>query len=177
MMEQAAAAERSETTQKLELGDVRFSEERVEALDRGHPVLRIARKEIDHLALRWGLQAARPLVQAAIGVVFLSVGGWVVVNLVGKFLFYGGWVAPKLEGLLATLIPIGGWLLWTSFRRGYYLEVRSRRGRDKIPFARDVSRAEIEALLGQAQQAFSYVVRTDLPDSAPERGRQTPSTT
>lgn len=176
-MDEALSVDRSEDAPKLEYGNVRFSEERIEALDGGHPVLRIAREEIGQLALQWGLQAARPLIQAAIGLVFISTGGWVLVNFFSKIFFYGGWVAPKVEGLLGTLIPFGGWLLGTSLRRGYYLEVRSRRGRDKIPFARDASRAEIETFVSRAQRDFGYVVRTDLPDAALERLRQNPSKT
>jgi hypothetical protein len=151
----------------IEEGDVRFSAERIEALDRGHPVIRVARREIDQVALQRGFQAARPLVQLAIGGAFLGVGGSVVVNLLVKLFFEGGWVAPKLEGLLIALIPVGGWLVVTALRRGYYLDVRSRRGRDKIPFARELPRADIEAFLLRAEHTYGYVIRKDLPEAVP----------
>ena len=154
----------------IEAGNVRFSAERIEALDGGHPVIRIARREIDQVALQRGFQAARPLVQAAIGGVLLGVGAWVVVNLLAKLFFYGGTFAPKAEGLLLTLIPIGGWLFAMALRRGYYLDIRSRKGRDKIPFARELPREEIEAFLNRAEQMYGYVVRKDLPGAALGQG-------
>ena len=165
---------RAASAPAVEAGSVRFSAERIEALDGGHPVIRVARKEIDQVVLQRGFQAARPLVQAAIGGVLLGVGAWVVVNLLAKLFFYGGWFVPKLEGLLLTLIPVGGWLLATALRRGYYLEIRSRKGRDKIPFARELPREEIEAFLLRAEQMYGYVVRKDLPEATSGRAASNP---
>ncbi|HEX3525945.1 MAG TPA: hypothetical protein VH988_02665 [Thermoanaerobaculia bacterium] len=71
----------SEAVPVLERGNVRFSHDVLAEVDRGHPVVRIPKEQIQSIALRKGLQAARPIVQFVLGGFLLGVPLYVFVAI------------------------------------------------------------------------------------------------
>jgi hypothetical protein len=154
--------------QKVEKGSVRFSEREVaEVDDRGHPVLRIPRDRIQALHLRWGLQAARPAVQLGLGVLLTAAGAVLLVALLVGWARQGGVLHLEMVGGFAFLVLAGGWLLTTALRQGYYLEVLTLKGREKVRFDRRVAPEEIIPFLAEAGRRLGYTVEDaqDLPES------------
>jgi len=99
---------------RIAKGGVRFSGDELAEVDsRGHPVLRIPRPRIRQLGLRWGYQAARPLVQLVLGIVFTFGGGGLGIPLV-LGVVHGAAFSFRLAIGLITMAIVGSWLLWTA---------------------------------------------------------------
>ena len=162
------AAEKSDAS--FERGNIRFTQDRVMELDRGHAVVRVSRGDIQRIALRWGFQAPRPLVQAVLGIGLLAVGCALLGLIIAELVTHGGRVVGRfLIGLVISGL-LGIWLAMEAFRRGYYLEVTTKRGREKLRFDRGLSRHEIEDLLATVRAELGYEVAEDLP-SGPDCSR------
>jgi nitrogen fixation-related uncharacterized protein len=140
-------------------GGVRFSAEELAEVDsRGHPVLRIPRSRIRQVELRWGRQAARPLVQLVLGVAFAGTGGGIEIAMILEWLRHGGTIIDLVVVGLAMMALLGVWLLWTALRRGFYLDVQTDSRAEKICFDRRLSREEVEAFLDEARQRLGYQI-------------------
>lgn len=63
----------SDAVPALEKGNVRFSQEMLAEVDRGHPVVRVQKDHVQSIALRRGFRAARPIVQGVLGAALLGV--------------------------------------------------------------------------------------------------------
>jgi len=63
----------------------------------------------------------------------------------------------------ASVTLIGVWLVVDALRRGYYLEVEAKGGKNKLRFDRRLSRAEIESFLATVRQRLGYEIATRLP--------------
>jgi hypothetical protein len=144
----------------VEYGGVRFSEQRLDGLDGGHPVIRILRSDIQKIDLRWGRQAARPLVQTTLGLGTLLIGGGAAIHLVLSLL-QGTVYFLKADGLLTVLILLGVWLFRNALKKGYYLDVTTRRGREKVPFGAQAPITEILDCLHQASVKLGYDVSVE----------------
>jgi hypothetical protein len=140
-------------------GGVRFSaEELAEVDDRGHPVLRIPRSRIRQIGLRWGRQAARPLVQLVLGIAFAGGGGFIEIAMILEWLRHGGTLIDLVVVGLAIMTLLGAWLLWTALRRGFYLDVQTDSRAEKICFDRRLTREEVEAFLDEVRQRLGYQI-------------------
>ncbi len=170
-----SGSERKETVQgvaPLQKGGVRFSDrELAEVDDRSHPVLRIPRERIERIHLRQGLQAARPAVQLGLGVVCLAAGCVLLVALLWGWFRNGGLLQLEMVGGFFFLALAGAALTLTALRRGYYLEVRTAKGIEKVRLARGLAPGEIETFLAEARDRLGYEI-SDLQIlySGPARG-------
>lgn len=154
----------SEAAPVLERGNVRFSHDMLAEVDRGHPVVRIQKDQIQSIALRKGFLAARPVVQFVLGATLLAGPLYVVVEvLVGLRSAAGKALGYFLIGLILMAI-MGAWLLWGAFKRGYYLEVTARRRKEKLRFAPGLSEPEIHEFLETVRRSpLGYSISPDLP--------------
>ena len=155
------------TLEAVEKGGVRFSNQEIAEVDvsnpRGRPVLRIPRDRIQEIHLRWGVQASRPLVQLILGGGFLGAACFIQGSMLWEWFRHGGVIHVEVVVGLAVLGLVGGWLLFTALRRGFYLAVRTNSAQEKVRFDRRVSREEIELFLNEARRRFGY----EILDSSP----------
>jgi hypothetical protein len=158
--------------ESLEHGGIRFSADLLAELDRGHPVIRIPREDVQRIALRWGFQAPRPFVQAALGSGLLLAGLYILVKIILELMAHGGDVSGKLLIGLVIVGLLGGWLFSEAFKRGYYLEVRTEKRVEKLRFNRRLSRNEIEEFIASVQSQMGWIIDTP---SYEEAGRSSPS--
>jgi hypothetical protein len=143
----------------LQKGGVRFAvRELAEVDDRSHPVLRIPRERIQRIHLRRGLQAARPALQLALGGVCLVAGVVLELVLLGSWFREGGTLHLEMVGGFLCLALAGGWLTSTALRKGYYLEVQTARGMEKVRIERGLAPRDIEAFLVEARDRLGYEV-------------------
>jgi hypothetical protein len=147
---------------KVEKGGVRFSDQEIAEVDASHPggrpVLRIPRDRIREIHLRWGAQAARPLVQLILGGGFLGAACYIQVSMLWEWFRYGGVIHAEVVAGLVVLGFVGGWLLFTALRRGFYLAVQTSGAQEKVRFDRRLPRQEIETLLNEARRRFGYEI-------------------
>lgn len=145
----------------VEYGDVRFSEQRLDGLDGGRPVIRILRSDIRSIDLRWGRQAARPLVQIILGLGTILIGVVAAIHFVLSIIQGGRLGFLKMDIWLSVLIILGVWLFTNALKKGYYLNVSTRRGREKVPFRVRAPIAEIMEFLHQASTQLGYDVSVE----------------
>ena len=145
----------------LEKGGIRFSAQGLAELDRSRPVVRVPRETIEQIALRWGSRAARPMVQLVLGTSFLLAGAYLLVRILVGWLQIGGRLSGGLIIGLVVVAVMGGGLLLDVVRRGYYLEVRTRQGLEKLRFDRSLSRDEIASFLTDVQRQLGYLIGLD----------------
>lgn len=158
-MSDSARKEPAGETVSVQKGGVRFApQELAEVDDRGHPVLRIPREWIQQIHLRRGLQAARPALQLTLGGLCLAAGCILEVSLLWGWFRDGGLLHLEMVGGFLCLALAGGWLAFTALRRGYYLEVRTERGIEKVRLGRDLAPGEIETFLVEARNRLGYEV-------------------
>jgi hypothetical protein len=155
-----------QTENILELGNIRIAKDILSEVDRGRPIVRVPREDVQRVALRWGFLAPRPAVQALLGIGLLLAGGYFVSNAI-QAQTRGGKVGIFLFAGLVAFTFLGIWLLFEAFRRGYYLEVQTRKVVEKLRFDRKYSRAEIDTLLESARSRHGWLI-----DSQSDRGLQ-----
>lgn len=155
----------------VEKGGVRFSDKEIAEVDAsnpgGRPVLRIPRDRIREIHLRWGIQAARPLVQLILGGGFLGGACYIQVSMLWEWFRHGGVIHVKVVAGFVILGFVGGWLLFTALRRGFYLAVQTSTTQEKVRFDRRAPRQEIETLLSEARRRFGYEI-SELHLAGPE---------
>jgi hypothetical protein len=153
--------------ESLERGGIRFSKYLLAEIDRGHPVLRIARADVQRIALRRGFLAARPMVQAILGIGLMVPIFYILLSIL--LTIYGGGrggggvdggeklIGYSFIGILLFGL-IGGWLLLGAFKRGYYVEVTKGKGTEKLRFDRRLPQAEIEAFLASVRSQLGWTI-------------------
>lgn len=146
--------------ESLEHGGIRFSTDLLAEVDRGHPVIRIPREDVRRIALRWGFQAPRPIVQAILGIGLLLAGVYILVKIILELMAHGGEVSGRLLIALVIVGLLGGWLFFEAFKRGYYLEVRTEKRAEKLRFNRRLSREEIEEFIASVRSQMGWIIDT-----------------
>ncbi len=142
----------------LDGGGIRFSKDFLVELGQDSLLNRIRRPEVVGIALRWGLQAQSPAVQAGLGI-GASVGSFFILyRIIQELMAHGGKVEAWLLAGLALFGGIGGWLFFEAFKRGHYLEVRTEKSVEKLRFDRKISHAEIEAFLASVQSKLGWII-------------------
>ena len=53
---------------------------------------------------------------------------------------------------------MGGWLLFTALRRGFYLAVKTTSASEKVRLDRRLPRQEIQPFLNEARHRFGYEI-------------------
>jgi hypothetical protein len=158
-MSGTAPNEVTEGAASVQKGGVRFAAKELAEVDRqSRPVLRIARERIQGIHLRQGMQAARPVLQLAVGSFCLIVGCLLEGGLLWSWFREGGLLHLEMAGGFLCLAALGGWLAATALRRGYYLEVGTARGIEKLRIDRGLTAGEIESFLQEARSRLGYEV-------------------
>jgi hypothetical protein len=146
----------------VEKGGVRFTDQELAEVDGSgpgsRPVLRISRDRIREIHLRWGLQAARPLVQLVLGGGFLGAACYIQAAMLWEWFRNGGVIYVEVIVGFVILGVVGGWLLFTALQRGFYLHVQTNNAKEKVRFDRRLPRQEIETVLNEARHRFGYEI-------------------
>lgn len=93
-----------------------------------------ARSRVDRVALDYGNQASRPIVQVICGALLMGFLAWPVYRI-WVFYRYGGtiWFAEAYVGVFALL---GAWIIFNAFQKGWFLRLDTGRNIAKLPFSR-----------------------------------------
>jgi len=154
----------SEAVPVLERGNVRFSQDMLAEVDRGHPVVRVQKDQIQSIALRKGFKAARPVVQFVLGGVLLGAPLYVFVAILLELRNPGSKVQGRLLIGLIIMAIVGAWLLWGALKRGYYLEATTRNRKEKLCFDAGLSESEIHEFLESVRRSpLGYAISSDPP--------------
>ncbi|MEP7008709.1 MAG: hypothetical protein ABJC13_00145 [Acidobacteriota bacterium] len=142
----------------LDGGGIRFTRDYLVEVEQDRLIHRIQRSEIMRIALRWGLVAPRPAIQAGLGISCLLGSAFLLVGIIRGLMAYGGKVEGRLLVGLAVFVGVGGWLFVEAWKKGFYLEVQTKNGVEKRRFDRKASREEIEAFLASVQSRLGWII-------------------
>ncbi len=139
-------------------GGIRFSRDYLVEIKQDGLIHRIQRPGVVRIALRWGLLAPRPAIQAVLGISFLLGSVYLLLDFIREFMTSGsGIVGRVLTGIVIWSV-MGGWLFVEAWRKGFYLEVQTKKGIEKRRFDRKASREEIEAFLASVQSRLGWMI-------------------
>jgi hypothetical protein len=146
----------------IEYAGVRISEGEICELNGRRRGVAVRREDIDRASVRRGWQAERPFLALAFGGVLLAVGLVPVPSII-DWLLHGGTLSV-LWAAVTSMVAVGGWVVYESLRRGYFLAVEGRRGRRKLCFGRRAEAERIRSFLYRAEDLFAYRFHWDTPE-------------
>jgi len=137
---------------------IRFTRDYLVEVEEDRLIHRIQRPEVVRIALRWGLVAPRPTIQAVLGIGCLLGSVYFLVDFIRGFMASGSRMVGRVLICIVVLSVMGGWAFVEAWRKGYYLEVQTKKGLEKRRFDRKVSREEIEAFLASVQSKLGWII-------------------
>ncbi len=81
-----------------------------------------------------------------------------LVEVLEVLMTQGGRIKGTILVGLVSLGLIGGWLLFDAFRRGFYLEVITRKRGEKLRFDRGLTRPELEEHLAGVRSRWGWMI-------------------
>ena len=141
----------------LEFAGIRFTAEMIEVHEDGRIVRRVLRSTVKRLELGYGFQAARPKIQACVGVLLMIVGLLPVWDLTYRF-EQGAIIRPYYYAMVMAFTVFGAWLLRDSVRRGYFLLVTTDTSWEKLPFYSKAKLDKVDRFLQAANTELGYVI-------------------
>jgi len=141
----------------LECGGIRFTPEMIEVIEDGRVSRRLPRISVKRIDLGYGFQAARPKIQACVGVLLMIVGLLPAWDLAYRF-EHGGTIRPYYYAMLMAFTVFGAWLLRDSVRRGYFLLVTTESSWEKLPFRSIAEPDKVDRFLQEANTELGYFV-------------------
>lgn len=122
----------------------------------------VASGDIQRIVLRYGIEAPRPIIQCLLGLAILGFSLTPLLNLRGVFesaVIERPWrFLGFYDAFVLSLSILGVWLIWSAWRRRYYLEVTTRTSTIRVFFVRQPERASAEQVLRAAGTQFGYSV-------------------
>jgi len=154
---------------KIKLSTVRISQKGVAELDAGRESIFIPKEKIKSIHLLYGCGVQRPVVLIicaltliVIPLYFFLPPLWELFSSLASSKEHGGGRALQFFALPLALVPIGLWLLYSVFKKTFYLMIKTETENKKLVFHDTVSRAELYQFTEQANNDFGYSITGDL---------------
>jgi hypothetical protein len=130
-------------------GGVRITETSIDELAGKAVGASVRREDVLKLEIAHGRVGERPILTTLLALVILAFGALILWHIV--MWFENGGAIIRIEGAGLSLIPLGAWMLWSTWRRGPLLFIETRRERRRFAFARGTTDQELLAFHAQAQ--------------------------
>lgn len=127
----------------------------------------VPRDRIVAVELRRGIVGERPVLQVVVGVVAIVLGLALLSSVVGVFESTWLWMSARIAAAGAPLAMLGGYVLWSGVRPGYYLLVRTNDDARKLLFHGKIDLAEVSRVLEFAHARFGYAVEWNIQHPRP----------
>jgi hypothetical protein len=114
----------------IECCGVRCDDKQLVEVEDGRVMVSVERHCVRQITLRYGVMSPHPILQGLIGMVLASLGFIPAAHLIEWSLHGGEFLA--IEAGLVGLSVVGIWLIATSLRRGYFLEVQEKSSRKRL---------------------------------------------
>lgn len=118
----------------------------------------IHRSNVNRTVLRYGNQATRPVVQIIVGAILTLAIVWPFYHLWHVFKYGGKFFVG--EGAIGGFSIIGVWLIYSALKKGWYLELTTRRGIEKLAFHREVEISELQDFLARVHKNTDIIIET-----------------
>lgn len=150
--------DQNQPTEGIGYCGILFTPDAIRELDGRRTVTTVQRSAVITISLRYGFQARSPAVQTGCGLLLFAIGLFPVAGII-QWLQQGG--TMLIEAIMLTLLILfGGWIIYDSLRRGYYLQIQEDNASRKLMFTRRAKLPEIRSFLHQVHHAFAYDIYT-----------------
>jgi len=122
---------------------------------RGCATKSINLSRVRRVSLHHGIQAQHPMLLLAVGFTLVAFLAWPILRLL-DFLEHGGSIS-SYDFYVGALALLGGWLVYDTIKKGWFLELELERGTTKLAFDRG---AEPEGLKEFVRRASA---ETEMP--------------
>jgi hypothetical protein len=132
-------------TTPLSCGGITCDANGLQEFDGSRLMAAVTREEIRSIRFQHGTLAPHPIIQSILGAALSVVGFYPLKHLI-HWARHGGTFFEG-EAWFVVFLVIGLYLLWTAFRRGYYLLVESTQGKKRFVFRPGTPPAELQAFV------------------------------
>ena len=146
---------REETAQ---CASIRCNARNLTEWDAGRRVLIVPLADIQRITLRHGVFAPHPLLLTLFGLALAAMGSVPFVHFILVARDGGHFTAYEIP--LVSLLVIGLVVVFTAFRRGFFLLVETDRGHSRLRFPAKTSGDEIKAFVADLSRQFN--LRTEI---------------
>ena len=136
-----------------DLNNVRVSVQGFAELNGSQINVSVRRDEIRGLIVKFGRQSEHPLRQIAFGIVLTGLGVFPIYHLLAA----AEPVVSVLELTMLVFLIVGGWVIFSALRSGWYLEVELETDSRKLAFTPRPTDIELEEFLVEAA-ALGYEI-------------------
>ena len=159
-----SADETVDESEAIDFAGIRFGPDDVVEMDGQQVLLRVAKPEIQRIALRQGFYSAHPIVQAVVGIVLTGIGVLPAMHLV-VWLASGG-TFHAIEAFIVAFVFLGPWLVYDAAKRGPHLDVRTAAGHKRLILDKTVDPETLERFLTTVEGRFGYQVERPPTEAA-----------
>ena len=156
-----------DSTDTIRCSSVEISTKGLSEFDQQTRIISIPREQIIKITLHYGARAERPIVQVVFGLTLFILGLTIgILPLV--HVLSGDNLAREIQDtrpynfrILAyalALIPTGLWFLLRAMSHGYYLLVKTGKGRKKLFFQKSTKSSEVFEFINKGRTDFGYEI-------------------
>jgi len=111
--------------------------------------LKLPRNSITKICFKYGFLTPHPILQLILGIIIFIIGILPVYHL--YFFLLNGGMFKVYESLIASFIPIGLYLILTSFKKGNFFEIKTSFGNKRIVFEKGGDKSKTDFFLNYAR--------------------------
>ncbi len=155
-MTEAIVAEETMTTY-AECSGIRVSSSTIQTVRRNKITFSLARSDINHLELRRGFTAERPVIQIIFALVLLLFC-LLPIRTIIAWIIYGGTLYDVIL-IMLFLLPLGIWLLVNALHRGLYILAQLGTTKvNKLAFKGRPSADELQKFAGEISSRYGCII-------------------
>jgi hypothetical protein len=127
-------------------GNIKFSQDAVCEMDGKKIIVSISKMDILRIVISFGRSAERPIAQGLSGLVLCAIGFFIgliplsniIVGIINGEHINEAYYVIKPFAYASPLIFLGLWLIWSTFRKSYYLLVQTKEGERKLSIGKSL---------------------------------------
>lgn len=147
---------------RFEYCGIRVTDKSLSEIDSGRIMVIVDKQAIRNITLRYGFQAMHPAPQIIVGWALILLGYFPLLHFI-HWAQHGG-VFIDLEAWIIPFAAIGGWLVYSATKRGYFLEVGQDKGTKRLTFSGKPNPGDLGAFLTTIEQDYGLKIeRTNVP--------------
>jgi len=147
----------NQQSESIEFSGVRVSSNYIQEFDDKKVRDSINRETISSIKLKNGIYSKHPLLQVLMGGGFTYIG-YLFVKMLIEGYNNGGRIKFILLVAMLLTMPMGIWLILTSFRKGYYLKIKWDAGEKRFAFIKKPDFDKIKKFVVEMNSRFNCEV-------------------
>ncbi len=150
------SADTEAQSKPLELNGIVLTDKNLVEISGGKPMVRVDREDIQQITLRHGLIAPHPLIQCIAGLAMVGIGYYPY----RMFLHWqrDGGAFHLGFAMVTPFVFLGAWLIFTTFKRGYFLDVQLQSDRKRLTFDATPTSQALESFVARLESELGMKI-------------------